>query len=164
MGTDHARHDHHGFTMCINLVLSTGGVAGLPLDGVVPDFSCLLVLGYGVVSPGDADWVRGQSHSLDPHWGDHGSADVWHGGGVFIKEVKEVILRWVHGVWRIVFGNIKWHHTMKWMSKDDDAYIEIWVWEAYIEIINEYVSESLDIWRSEKQERKRQNVRRLLLI
>lgn len=86
--------------VCVYLVLSTGGVAGLPLDGVVPHLRRLLVLGHGVVGPGDSDRVRGQSYSLDPHWGDHRSAGVWYGSGVFIKEVKDVIIRWVYGVLR----------------------------------------------------------------
>lgn len=82
----------------IHLVLSTGRVAGLPLDRVVPHLRCLLVFGHGVVSPGDTDRVWGQSHGLDPHRGNHGSTGVWHGSGVFIKEMEEVILRWVYGV------------------------------------------------------------------
>lgn len=82
------------------LVLPTGGVAGLPLHRVIAHLRRLLVLGHGVVSPGDTDRVGGQSHSLHPHWGDHGSTGVWHGSGVFIKEMEKVILRWVYGVWR----------------------------------------------------------------
>lgn len=89
---------------CVYLVLSTRGVARLPLDRVVPDLRCLLILGHGIVSPGDADRIRGQGHCLDPDRGDHGSADVWHGSGVFIKEMEEVILRWVYGVWAVHGG------------------------------------------------------------
>lgn len=42
---------------CGYLVLPAGGVAGLPLDGVVAHLRRLLVLGHGVVSPGDPDRV-----------------------------------------------------------------------------------------------------------
>lgn len=89
----------HIDTRLLYLVLPTGGVAGLPLHGVVPDLRCLLVFGHRIISPRDTDRVRGQGHSLDPYWRDHGSAGVWHGSGVFIKEMEEVILRWIYGVW-----------------------------------------------------------------
>lgn len=75
-----------------HLVLPAGRDAGLPLDGVVPDLRQLLVLGHGVVGPGDADRVRGQRYGLDSYWGDHGSAGVWHGSWEFIKEVEKVVL------------------------------------------------------------------------
>lgn len=83
---------------CDYLVFSTGGVAGLPLNRVVAHLRCLLVFGHGVVSPGNSDRIRRQSHGLDPHWGNHGSTGVWHGSGVFIKKMEEVVLRWVYGV------------------------------------------------------------------
>lgn len=58
--SDVAEHEHMfmcAATVYVYLVLSTSGVAGLPLDGVVPDLRRLLVLGHGVVSPGDSDRV-----------------------------------------------------------------------------------------------------------
>lgn len=88
------------------LVFPTGGVAGLPLHRVVAHLRRLLVLGHGVVSPGDTDRVRGQSHGLHPHRGNHGSAGVWHGSGVFIKKMEKVILRWVYGVWEVAVSRV----------------------------------------------------------
>lgn len=106
---DSRRRSHQTFictwlSSCCYLVLPTGWVARLPLDGVVAHLRRLLILAHGVVSPGNPDRVWRQSHRLDPHWGNHGSTGVWHGSGVFIKEMEEIILRRVYGVWDVV-GN-----------------------------------------------------------
>lgn len=79
----------------VHLVFAAGGVAGLPLDGVVAHLRRLLVLGDGVVGPADPHRVGGERHGLDTYGRNHGRGGVWDRGGEFIKQMEQIVIGWV---------------------------------------------------------------------
>lgn len=115
-------------------------MTGLPLDRIVADLRGFLVFGDGVISPTDPHRVWGERHRLHTYRRNHGSGGIWDGGREFIKQMEQIIVRWIWGVCGRTHARVNTHSHM------------------YVSDVMQQMRGGEIKWRKMKWERKQKNI------